>query len=121
MNGKNQPRRVPARPRANIRSLPLQLWPAADKNAWDGACRPSERLKRGGAASHLKLVTQRDLARRYGYFLDFLSRSHRLDPNAGPATQVTPGNVGSYVAELKERVCSVTVYGLICKLRRTAS
>jgi integrase len=120
MNGKNPPPNMPAKSRANIRSLPLRLWPASDKDAWEAACRPSERLERGGTASHLKPVTQRDLARRYGYFLDFLSRSHRLDPNAGPATQVTPGDVGSYVAELKERVCSVTVYGSICKLRRTA-
>jgi integrase len=120
MNGKNPPPNMPAKSRANIRSLPLRLWPASDKDAWEAACRPSERLKRGGAASHLKPVTQHDLAQRYGYFLDFLSRSHRLDPNAGPGVHVTPGNVGPYVAELKERVSSVTVYGSICKLRRTA-
>src|SRR5437868_7044771 len=107
-----------AKSRANVRFLPLRLWPAADKNAWEAACRPSERLKRGGAASHLKPVTQYDLARRYGYFLDFLSRSNRLDPKAGPGTQVAPENVGPYVTELKERVTSVTVYGSICKLRR---
>jgi integrase len=119
MNGKNEPRDISAKSRANIRSLPLRLWPAADKNAWEAACRPSERLKRGGSASHLKPVTQHDLAQRYGYFLDFLSRSDGLDPKAGAGAQVTPENVGPYVAELKERVSSVTVYGSICKLRRT--
>jgi integrase len=75
---------------------------------------------RGGAGSHLKPITRDDLARRYGYFLDFLSRSDRLNPNAGLGAHVTPENVEPYVAELKERVSSVTVYGSICKLRRTA-
>jgi integrase len=120
MNGENQTQCLQPLSGTNIRSLPLQLWPASDRMAWDAACRPGERLKRGGAASHLKPVTQRDLAKRYGYFLDFLSRTQRLDPNTGPATQVTSGNMGPYVAELRERVSSVTVYGSICKLRRTA-
>src|SRR6266852_2747630 len=119
MNVKNPPRNGSGKSGAKIRSLPLQLWPAADKNAWQAACRPSTRLKRGGAGSHLKLVTQNDLAQRYGYFLDFLSRSDWLDPNAGPGAHVTPEYVEPYVAELKERVSSVTVYGSICKLRRT--
>jgi site-specific recombinase XerD len=120
MNVKNQPRNGPGKSGANIRSLPIQLWPAADMNAWEAACRPSARLKRGGAASHLKPVTRNDLARRYGYFLDFLSRSDRLDPNASSGAHVTPQNVEPYVGELKERVSSVTVYGSICKLRHTA-
>ena len=33
-----------------VRSLPLDRWPAADRAAWAAACRPSERLKQGGAA-----------------------------------------------------------------------
>jgi integrase len=101
-----------------VRALPIQLWPGTDQAAWEEACSPSVRLKRGGAGSHLKPVTQRDLAQRYGYFLDFLSRSDRLDMNAVAGTQVTPDNVDAYVSELKARVGSVTVYGSIQKLRR---
>ena len=101
-----------------VRSLPIDLWPMADRRAWEEACRPSLRLRRGGAASHLRAVTQDDLARRYGYFLDFLSRSDLLDMTAGPAAQVIPQHVDAYVAELKTRVGSVTVYGSIQKLRR---
>ena len=56
---------------------------------------------------------QRDLRKRYGLFLDFLSRSGRLDMNAPAGAQVTPENVEGYVAELKGRVSSVTVYGSI--------
>jgi hypothetical protein len=50
--------------KGKIRSLPLDLWPEVDRNAWISACRPAARLKRGGAAGHLKPVTRDDLARR---------------------------------------------------------
>jgi site-specific recombinase XerD len=102
-----------------IRSLPKELWPSADRAAWEAACRPGVRLLRGGAASHLRPITQNDLARRYGYFLDFLSRSRRLDPEAEAGAHVTLENIEPYVEELKGRVGSVTVYGSIHKLRRT--
>ena len=46
-------------------------------------------------------MVQRDLGKRYGLFLDFLSRSGRLDMNAPAGAQVTPENVEAYVAELK--------------------
>ena len=74
---------------AAIRSLPLDLWPMADRLAWETACQPPNRLKRGGAAGHLKPITRDDLARRYGYFLDFLSRSSSL-PMDSRAHRVAP-------------------------------
>ena len=61
---------------------------------------------------------QHDLGKRHGLFLDFVARSERLDMNAPAGAQVTPENVDAYVAELKSRVSSVTVYGSIQKLRR---
>ena len=106
--------------KGKVRSLPLDLWPEADRNAWNAACRPAARLKRGGAAGHLKPVTRDDLARRYGYFLDFLDRRGLLRSDGPAAANVTVDNVDAYIAELKDRVGSVTVYGSICKLRRAA-
>ena len=103
-----------------VRSLPLDQWPGADRSAWAGACRPAERLKRGGVASHMKEITRRDLARRYGYFLDHLQRTEGLDLNAGAGTLVIPDRVECYIAELQARVSSVTVHGSIYKLRRIA-
>jgi site-specific recombinase XerD len=102
----------------SVRSLPIHVWPIADRAAWEEACRPSVRLKRGGAASHMRTVTQEMLTKRAGYFFDFLLRSGRLEMNAPAGAQVTPENVEAYVAELKDRVKSVTVYGSIQKLRR---
>ncbi len=101
-----------------IKSLPLGQWPLADRAAWQEVCRPALRLVAGGKASHMRPVTQNDLARRYGLFLNFLARSAKLDPQMAAGAQVTPENVQRYVYELEDRVSSVTVYGCVQKLRR---
>lgn len=103
---------------ATVRSLKIELWPEADRRAWMSACQPSQRLKRGGAGSHMKSVTLNDLARRYGYFLDFVNRRGLLDPDKAAGAYVTSGNVEAYVAELNGRVGSVTTHGSVHKLRR---
>jgi site-specific recombinase XerD len=104
--------------KAKVRSLPIEFWPEADRNAFLSACQPSHRLKRGGAGSHMKAITLDDLRRRYGYFLDCMNRRGLLDQNKAAGSHVTPENVAAYLAELSERVGSVTVYGSIYKLRR---
>ena len=68
----------------------------------------------------MKEITCRDLARRYGYFLDHVQRSEGLDRNGKAADYVTPDRVDRFIAELQARVSSVTVYGSIYKLRRMA-
>jgi site-specific recombinase XerD len=101
-----------------VHSLPEERWPAAERAAWDEARRPSVRLQRGGSASHLRAVVQNDLGKRNGLFLESVARAGRLDMNAPAGAHVTPENVEAYVAEMKSRVSSVTVYGSIQKLRR---
>src|SRR4029453_7065986 len=103
-----------------VRSLPRDRWPEADRSAWAIARRPAERLRRGGVASHLKDITCRDLERRYGYFLDHVQRSERLDRNGKAASYVIPERVDHFIAELQARVSSVTVYGSISNLRPLA-
>jgi integrase len=106
--------------KGTIRSLPIELWPEADRDAWVAACQPARRLKRGGSAAHLKPITRNDLVRRYGYFLDFLNRRNLLQKDAMAAADVTPGNVEAYIDELTARVGSVTIYGSVYKLRRAS-
>ena len=72
---------LPANP-SRVRSLPIEQWPSADRDAWIVACRPSQRLIRGGAGAHMKPITLSDLARRYGYFLDCMNRRGLLDRSA---------------------------------------
>src|SRR5690348_16011480 len=105
-------------PEPVVHSLPEEQWPAADRAAWQAARRPAVRLRRGGTASHLRPVVQSDLRKRYGLFLDFVSRSGRFDMHAPAGAHVSPENVERYATELKSRVSSVTVYGSVQKLRR---
>src|SRR5262245_43430194 len=102
------------------RSLPIGEWPASDRLAWGEACRPAQRLKRGGAASHLAPVSQADIAQRYGLYLDFLQRNGLLDRSKGAKNLVTPGLVADFITELQARVRSVTVWNSVYKLRRAA-
>jgi hypothetical protein len=102
------------------RSLPVNEWPDADRRVWEEACRPGSRLRPGGVASYLADVSRDDFARRYGAFLGFLQRTNRLEQHAGAATQVTLPNVEAYIADLKARVRSVTIWNCIYKLRRAA-
>ena len=114
----SMPQQIESLEQAKVRSLPIALWPEADRKAWLAACQPSQRLKRGGAGSHMKPITLNDLARRYGYFLDCMNRQGLLDLNKASGSHVTPENVDAYLAELTARVGSVTAYGSIYKLRR---
>jgi integrase len=107
-------------PNSTPRSLPMSEWPAVDRQAWEEACRPGFRLRRGGAASRYAEVSREDFVRRYGAFLDFLQRDGCLDHSPAPAAQVTPANVERYMIELNGRVRSVTVRNCIYKLRMAA-
>ena len=105
---------------APVRSAPITEWTIADQAAWARAIAPRARLRKGGAGSDLAPITQRDLARRYGYFVDHLLRHGLFDPEAGAAAQVSPDLVASFLHELSSRVSSVTTAGTICKVRRAA-
>jgi integrase/recombinase XerD len=95
-------------------------WPETDRIAWEAACKPSHRLKKGGSASYLKPRSQDDYARRYGLFLGFLKIKGTLDHNAAAAAHVTPENIKLYLDDLASRVKSVTAWNSISMVRRAA-
>ena len=103
-----------------FKSLTVQEWPLADRQALEDACRPGIRLKPGGRASHFAEGSRSDFINRYGAYLGFLHRCGNLDLRASTAAQVTQPNVKAYIAELKVRVSSVTIWNCIYKLRRAA-
>ncbi|MGO9235046.1 MAG: site-specific integrase [Methylocella sp.] len=107
-------------PNTPVRSVPIAEWTIADRAAWERAIAPRARLRKGGAGTHLARITQNDLARRYGYFVDHLMRNDIFKPDAPPAGQVTPDRVETFVEELRARVSSVTTANTIHKLRRAA-
>jgi integrase len=101
-------------------SLPIQMWPEADRNAWVAACKPATRLRRGGAAGHLKPVTRDDHAADYGNFLGFLDRCGLLGRDGPSTANVMPEHVERYLDELRGRLASTTLHVTICRLRRIA-
>jgi integrase len=100
------------------RALPIELWPQADRKAWNAACQSATRLKPGGRAGHLRPVTREDHAEQYGYLLGFLDRNGLLELEGPAAANVTAAKVDAYLAELKARVSSMTLHSRICRLRR---
>jgi site-specific recombinase XerD len=101
-------------------TLLIGEWPEADRRAWEDACRPSVRLKKGGSGSHLDPESQDDYAQRLGRYLGFLKRTGRLHLSAPAAGQVTPQNVELYMADFEGKISSVTAWNCIYKLRRAA-
>jgi site-specific recombinase XerD len=102
------------------RRMPFELWPDTDRNAWHAACESGARLKRGGAAGHLRPVSREVHERHYGDFLGFLDRNGLLRRDAPVVANLTPENVEAYLADAKARKSSTTVHASICCLRRAA-
>jgi hypothetical protein len=67
-------------------SLPFELWPEADRNAWTAACQPAARLKRGGRLAISAQLRVKSTSGITATFLDFLigmgcsDETHRLRP-----------------------------------------
>ncbi len=102
------------------RRMPFEAWPEADRKAWRAACEPPARLKRGGAAGHLRSASREVHERHYGNFLGFLDRNGLLRRDAPAAAIVTPENVDAFLTEAKARMSSTTVHVAMCCLRRAA-
>ncbi len=117
---KTDPPNKIAEAKREVRSLPLALWPEADREAWTAACQPGARLKRGGPAGHLRPPSREVHERHYGNFLAFLDRNELLRRDAAAAANVMPENVDAYLAEANARLSSTTVHLAICCLRRAA-
>jgi integrase/recombinase XerD len=82
------------------RTLKVAAWPEADRIAWEAACKPSHRLKKGGSASYLGARSQEDYARRLGLFFGFLKLKGKLDLNARAGAHVTRENIKLYLDDL---------------------
>jgi integrase len=103
-----------------LTSLPIGDWPQPDREAWDAACRPAVRLRRGGSVSHLAARTRDDLQKRYGYFLTFLKECHRFDAAASCKSLLTPENVDALVHRMRNEWSATTLFMTIQKLKQIA-
>ena len=101
-----------------VQSLPLVLWPEADRTAWLNLFRPGAPAM--GRNRRMKAVSRNDLQRRYSYFLDFVRKRGGFDESLPPAGHVTTNRTADYIALLKSGLKSVTAERTIHKLRRVA-
>jgi integrase len=104
----------------DARSSTLAEWPAPDAEGWRIACTPAARLRRGGAASRMKPSTQATHVRGYGYFLAYCARAGHVASDSKAASLVTPERVQGFLAELEQRVGSVTRCAYVQRIRRVA-
>jgi hypothetical protein len=74
-------RKEPAR-----RSLKVEAWPEADRQAWEAATRKGDVLEPGGLGGDWAPLTRITTASYYGRWLGWLQRHDLLDPNVSPPT-----------------------------------
>ena len=61
-----------------IRCLPIDAWPARDREAWEAATAPGDLLDPGGPLSSLAARTRRNIAQSYGRWLAWHDGHGRL-------------------------------------------
>jgi integrase len=105
-------------PRQDIkrRCLKPNLWPEADRQAWEAAQRKGDMLEPGGGAADWRAHTRIKVESGYGRWLTWLSSKGFLNLHASPADRVTPERVAEYVAELRNLNASCTVLSRVVEL-----
>lgn len=81
--------------------MPLDLWPAADRAAWEAALKPGDAFDVGGLASRWSGPTQKKTMLGWGRYLFFLYERNELDPMATPAQRITRERLRAYLVELQ--------------------
>jgi len=96
----------------NHRCLPVEEWPAPDRDAWAKAIAPDDLLDPGGLGGHWSLASRRKTSKGYGRFLAWLEQMGLLDPSCSPADRVTPELATAYVEHL---FASNRGYTVLCR------
>ncbi len=81
--------------------LPLDRWPATDRDGWLAATSRGDFLLDDGPGAVLKPLTLHRHRCSYGRWLGFLERAGRLDPAVSPGARASRAAVEAYIAELE--------------------
>lgn len=95
------------------RCMPLEEWPARDREAWIKATTSAGPLDDSGLAAHWRDETRRATIAAYGRYLTYLERNGELRDSEGPESRVSKERLHGYFAELATQVASVTLAGRI--------
>jgi integrase len=96
--------------------LPIDLWPIADRTAWQAALELGDAFDPGGAASRWSPATRRKTASGYGAYLFWLQRRGEFDPNMAPGMRVTRERVARYLEGLRDANRGHTLHNRIQEL-----
>jgi integrase/recombinase XerD len=100
--------------------MKVELWPAAERKAWEAALKKGRLFDKPGRGAHWKPLTVVANAKSYGRWLSWLAREQLLDPGAGPCQQITPENVGRYMDHLATQVSTGMIAHRIADLYTVA-
>ncbi|MCB4825531.1 tyrosine-type recombinase/integrase [Roseicella aerolata] len=97
-----------------MRRLTPDLWPRADRAAWERAIRPGDGpFDPPGPAAHLASGSKRGRAGAWGNFLAFLETRSDLDAAEGPAERLTYERFTAWLEALRQRTSANTVRQLV--------
>jgi integrase/recombinase XerD len=102
------------------RSIRMDMWPEADRRAWEHARRAGSAFELPGRAAHWAPETCRARQQAYGRYLNFLQRNGLLLSVETPAERLTLDRVALYLAEAKRLVSALTIDQILIDLRQVA-
>ncbi len=98
------------------KSLPLALWPPADRAAWQAAMAPGNPFDPGSIASSWSAATRRKTACGYGRFLFWLEERGEVDESVGPSVRITRARLDAYLNEIRRTNRGHTIHSRIQEL-----
>ncbi len=101
--------------------LPMALWPAADKRAFDLALAPGDIFDETcGPGAHLAEGTRRMITTAYRRWLGYLHRYHQDDLRLRPGERITQAHMRAFAKHLEAEVRATTVAHYINNLHYAA-
>src|SRR4051794_4705060 len=98
------------------KSLPVALWPPADRAAWQAAMSPGDPFDPGGIAAAWSAATRRKTASGYGRFLFWLKERGELHEAVGPAERVNRERLNAYLDDIRHTNRGHTIQSWIQEL-----
>jgi len=96
-------------------------WPAADKVAWNAACKIAPLLRGSGAGAHWRPASREAVITNYGRWLGFLTLNGWINATEGPADRFDRERVRAFVTYLQKDRAPVTVAGYLARLVMAAN
>jgi integrase/recombinase XerD len=81
-------------------SMPIEEWPVADRQMWEGLVAGDDPMSDAGALAHLREVSQKGLIKCYGRWLEWLYRTEPKCLASPPALRATLERLSAWTADL---------------------